>query len=318
MTSLAKTEQIFRLHDDLVIQADIAGPSKTLTDFFTGYDRAFVLPGEKESLEGFEACLAMNFGDAYDCLSQRYGPYREVVFTAAVEGIVVGGGNFICYTIASRAELAVVPDILSINLNYIFVDREFRGRGYFRRILAACPGIATLYLKNTAAKMAADPMRATLIFTEQNDPIRMNPDDYRLDNLHSGLDQIERLAIWATMGAQIIDFPYVQPALSEDQAAFDDLVLAVIGADRSRLSAWVLHEHLRRFFAISVLKGIALERSAIAQRQLEKLNTAILQHRDYDLLDAGGWAKQHCGKEQLSLRDVYPDLLSALRAQKNK
>ncbi|MFC5345275.1 hypothetical protein ACETK8_04235 [Brevundimonas staleyi] len=34
--------------------------SPLLGRFFEGYDRAFVLPDEREELEGFQACLALN------------------------------------------------------------------------------------------------------------------------------------------------------------------------------------------------------------------------------------------------------------------
>ena len=44
---------------------------------------------------------------------------------------------------------------------------------------------------------------APVLFIEQNDPLRLTAEAYAADSDHSGLDQVDRLAIWARMGAEV-------------------------------------------------------------------------------------------------------------------
>lgn len=96
----------------------------------------------------------------------------------------------------------------------------------------------------------------SLMFIENNDPFRLSDEQYRLDTEMSGVDQFDRLAIWARAGALVVDHPYVQPPLSADQDADKTLVLSVIGSTALSLSACLLHDHLKSFFGVSVLKGL--------------------------------------------------------------
>jgi hypothetical protein len=259
----------------LRVHASLDPASPVLADFFSGYDRAFVLPNEKEMLEGFEECLGLNLGSSYERLSREYGAYCEVVFTvrASGDGSRRGGGNFIAYPVGPHSR------IVAMNLNYVFVEREFRGAGLLRRILAGLPQIVSRFLRPVT------PADIThLIFFEQNDPLRVSPEDYALDSRHAGLDQVDRLVIWDRMGARLLDFDYVQPALSEDQAPDDTLLYSVIGAHGNGLDACVLVEHLRRFFGISVLKGAPLSSSEAAVTQLAALGAACSERRPVPLL----------------------------------
>ena len=274
----ARTAQITietELADGLRVHATLDPASPVLADFFSGYDRAFVLPNEKEMLDGFEECLGLNLGASYERLSGEYGPYCEVVFTirASGEGSRCGGGNFIAYPVGRDART------VAMNLNYVFVEREFRGAGLMRRMLAGLPQIVSRFLRPVAP---AD--IAYLIFFEQNDPLRVSPDDYELDSRHAGLDQVDRLVIWDRVGARLLDFEYVQPALSEDQAPDDTLLYSVIGSRDQGLDARVLLEHLRRFFGISVLKGAPLSSSEVAVTQLSALEQACSERRPVPLL----------------------------------
>src|SRR5262249_50856403 len=67
-----------------------------------------------------------------------------------------------------------------------------------------------------------------------------------------------------------IDFPYVQPPLSSEQAADSNLVYAVLGVRGDSLDPCLLQEHLEKFFSISVLKGrdAATEPTAAVQLSL--------------------------------------------------
>jgi GNAT superfamily N-acetyltransferase len=274
----ARTAQITieaDLPGGLRVHASLDPASPVLADFFSGYDRAFVLPNEKEMLDGFEECLGLNLGASYERLALEYGPYCEVVFTvcAAGDGSRRGGGNFIAYPVGREART------VAMNLNYVFVDREFRGEGLMRRMLGALPHIVARFLRPVAPTAIEH-----LVFFEQNDPLRVTPEDYATDSRHAGLDQVDRLVIWDRMGAQLLDFDYVQPALSDDQAPDDTLLYSVMGAHGNGLDACVLGEHLRRFFGISVLKGAPLSSSQVAVTQLAALDLACSQHRPVPLL----------------------------------
>jgi len=303
--SWARTSQVTieaDLSSGLRVHASLDPASPVLADFFSGYDRAFVLPNEKEMLEGFEECLGLNLGASYARLSGEYGAYCEVVFTvhASGDGSRRGGGNFIAYPVGAEART------VAMNLNYVFVDREFRGAGVMRRILAGLPMIVSQFLRPAAPADIAH-----LIFFEQNDPLRVSPEDYALDSRHAGLDQVDRLVIWDRMGARLLDFDYVQPALSDDQAPDDTLLYSVIGARGKGLDACVLLEHLRRFFGISVLKGAPLSSSEAAVTQLAALELACSERRPVPLLSiAEGLAALPPGRPPVSpgagFRSVYP------------
>ena len=166
-----------------------------------------------------------------------------------------------------------------MNLNYIFIGAEFRGRGLFRRLLAA--------VRDLALGLVIAPGEAALLtFIEQNDPFRLSPEDYARDTAHSGLDQVSRLAIWQRLGAKILDYSYVQPALSAGQDSDDSLLYGVLGAEGDRLDACVLEAHLRRFFGIAVLKGRPIAGDPVASEQIAALGRACAEGRHIRLLDA--------------------------------
>jgi GNAT superfamily N-acetyltransferase len=260
-------------------------PGSTLDRFYEGYDRSFVLSNEKEMLAGFVECLDLNRGQYYQKLSGLYGPFREVVLLAndPLTRMQVGGANFIAYPVAAG-------DAIALNLNYIYVLPEARGRGHLKRLLRSTTETAKVFFENTTGESEV------LVFIEQNDPLRMTTEDYVHDSRHTGLDQVERIRIWAKLGARLVDVRYVQPPLSKDQEADENLVYSVLGARRSTLSACTLHDHLQRFFAISVLKGRELENEPSACSQLEALSAQCGSGREIALLDpfpALDWLAAH-------------------------
>jgi hypothetical protein len=113
----------------------------------------------------------------------------------------------------------------------------------------------------------------------------MSPQDYALDTRATGLDQLARIALWARQGARLVDFPYVQPALTTDQEADANLVYAVLSAELSSLHPALLRHHLLRFFGISVLKGRDPEGDPDAQRQLARLTAMSAVDARVDLLE---------------------------------
>ncbi len=231
--------------------------SPVLRRFFEGYDRAFILPDEREEFDGFVRCLALNATHR-----QAYGRRHcevAMIFEEA-DGKLLGGANFLAATTAAG-------DAATIALNYVYVESAARGRGLLRRILADVRRTAL-----TVLELEPDGPEPVL-FIEQNDPLRLTEEAYAADSSHSGLDQVDRLSIWARIGARVVDFPYVQPALSADQQPDDSLIYAAIGYPGDALPARLLHDHLQSFFGISVLKGATEGPGGPAAHQLDALAT---------------------------------------------
>ena len=66
--------------------------SPLVQPFFAGYDRAFVLPNEREELDGFRACLALNPASRH-----RFGRlHRELVLTVEDENGAFSAGRTSC------------------------------------------------------------------------------------------------------------------------------------------------------------------------------------------------------------------------------
>jgi hypothetical protein len=297
----------------LTYDGSISAGDGRLEEFFAAYDQAFVLPNEKEGLAGFAACLALNEGCHYERLCRRYGPFREFIVTARRAGEMVGGFNFISFPLFD-------PDqnrgALSLNLNYIFVVAPHRRRGVLKGMIADLPAVAlAMFAHSQAAGPAGDGADAVLApsvytFIEQNDPYRMSAGDYALDTALTGLDQLARIALWARQGARIIDFAYVQPALTAQQDPDPNLVYAVLGAPGPTLHPGFLRQHLERFFAISVLKGADPRSNAEARQQLDSLaqgadegrRLALLDVQDVSRLPEPGGA--HASAERRTLRAV--------------
>ena len=231
------------LDDQIRVKGTQRPDSAVLDRFFEGYDRAFVLPNEREEIDGFRKCLALNPSNR-----RRFGRVHAelVAILEDDSGRLLGGTNFLA------THLGNVPDDhppVAVALNYVFVDERARGRGLSRRILAVVARLAS------RAVGPADEFYAPALFIEQNDPLRMSPADYAKDTAHSGIDQIDRMVLWSRLGARLVDFPYVQPALSAAQLPDNGLVYAVIGFHGERMDPGYLRAHLESFFAISVLKG---------------------------------------------------------------
>lgn len=280
------------------------------SDFYPGYDQSFVIDSEKEELKGFTDCLALNMGDTYRQLSTQNGPYREYVLVAYNKtGTVVGGANFLCLLLQDVPVNGKAA--ITINLNYLFVLPAQRGKGYLRPILKACSHLSLETLRHTKSDL--ETISEPIVFFEQNDPVRMSLKDYEDDSRQSGLDQIQRIAIWAKIGARIIDIPYVQPALSENQEDDHNLLYCVICGDAATsLDPCLLKAHLERFFHISVFKN-ATENAAntAANNQLSMLAKRCQQGMAIRLANGGIWASRslHLGSKVVGIADSLRDLI---------
>ncbi len=259
------------LKDELIVQQTDIGEGAVFDRFFAGYDRAFVLPDEKEDRDGFIACLALNHGAEKARLTALYGDFREICLTVdQADGTHVGGANLI----AAPLPEAAGRSIATANLNYIYVDPSQRGRGRLRQMVEII----------TDAVRAMFGVEHVLLFLEQNDPFAMSEAAYARDSDFTGLDQLDRLRIWTRQGARILDYRYVQPALTPAHEPDDSLLYALIGT-KSPLPACWLAAHLRRFYGISVLKGAPLESDAVASNQIAALERDCAADRTIALLD---------------------------------
>ncbi|GEM_PF-363221 len=249
------------LDGGLILRATEQPQSPLLDHFFAGYDRAFVLPDEREEIDGFRACLAINPQSRH-----RFGrTHREMVMVVddAATGTLLGGANFLASHIPDAP--AGHPPV-AVALNYLYVEPAARGRGLSR------------VLKDCVARLAQDAVDAPpssplpALFIEQNDPLRLSDAEYAADSAHAGIDQVDRLNVWSRLGALLVDFPYIQPALSADQHSDDGLAYAVMNLEMDSVDAGWFAAHLESFFAISVLKGGDPAKDAAAAPQLAGLN----------------------------------------------
>jgi GNAT superfamily N-acetyltransferase len=227
----------FRSTGGLLIRAADDSAGATFADFYAGYDRAFTLPAEKEERAGFVECLALNRGPAFRRVCAELGPFRELVLVAEVAGQPVGGANVFAAPLPEHG-------VVAINLNYVYVLPGRRGRGLLRGLVAAGRELVEWLF----------PGPAPVIFLELNDPLLLSAQQYAADTAAAGVDQFDRVVIWSRLGVRIIDVDYVQPPLSPAQPADDSLMLGVLAEPGFRLGGALLAEHLRRFFAVSVLK----------------------------------------------------------------
>jgi GNAT superfamily N-acetyltransferase len=205
------------------------------------------------------------------------------VFVASevAAGTSIGGGNFIVLSHAHPSDRSP-PAYRTIHLNYVYVRAEHRRRGYFKQLVRMVDPIATL-----ALPFGAD--AESFVFIEQNDPLKMTAKAYAQDTLQTGLDQVQRVGVWARRGARIIDFDYVQPPLSYAHSADASLALCLLRPDLSRIDACVVRNHLRAFFGISVLKGGEPYEASAARNQLTSLDRACMEMRYFRLFDPRPW-----------------------------
>ncbi len=301
-----------RLDGAVEIKAALSPSDPVLSEFFAGYDRSFVLPSEKEELRGFRDCLLLNLSPQRERIEATYGAFREYVLVAKPcgddPGAQIGGANFICYPLQMNGN----KPVLAVNLNYLYVLPEHRGKGWLRRLYAACQNLARQSFRPCNGGPPTETL-PVMTFIEQNDPLKMSAADYARDTEYTGMDQMQRIGLWARMGARILDFDYVQPALSPEQHPDRNLVLAVLGADGAMLEPQLLHEHLKRFFAISVLKGGDPATNADARDQLNLLLGMSGNRQTIRLLDPRSWIDGRANHVQDLPGDGTADLRTALR-----
>jgi GNAT superfamily N-acetyltransferase len=231
-------------------------PYSRLVDLFCReYRPAFVMPSERESRYGFRLCLSLN-GAAGAAAQVRFGPGREhIALLRDCTGAVAAGMNFICFPMPGRAAM-------SVHTTYVFVAPAWRGHGLLRGVYRATERIARAYGRECGLP---DDL-SVLFIGEQKDPFRMTLEAFRTAATAYGPDAFDRLAMWGQLGARVLRFRYVLPPLRAHGPPDATLFLRVLFRDElgdarpdaapRHVDADVLHEHLRRFFGLSVAKGL--------------------------------------------------------------
>jgi GNAT superfamily N-acetyltransferase len=160
------------------------------------YTPEFPDPDERESLANIERYLELKAGG-------WYGDNGYHVLVVASAGRIVAG---------AVADYLADPNAGVVE--FLVVAPERRGSGLGREVLDRIEAL----LARDAAR--AGPPSPALVVAEINDPFRVDLD---ADNL----DPFLRCRIWGGWGYRKLDFPYVQPALSEGQRPVHHLLLAV-------------------------------------------------------------------------------------------
>ncbi len=133
---------------------------------------------------------------------------------------------------------AAVSDYLAIPntgfIEFLIVAEDCRGRGFGSRLLAKTEEA----LKSDARRNHESNLTAIII--ELNDPFRTSTNK---DNF----DPFERVHVWDNWGFRRLEFPYVQPALSDEQKPVPGLILAakpLIDQRQSSLSSELVRQSL--------------------------------------------------------------------------
>jgi len=159
------------------------------------YGPAFPDPDEKESLAAIERYLELK-------AAGWYGPNNYHVVLALSGERIVGG---------AIADYLADPNAGVVEFLVVAPDR--RGAGLGRRLLAETE---TLIARDARRTGRPDPDR---IVAEIEDP-------FLVDLSPGGFDPFARARIWGRWGFRKLQFPYVQPALSESQRPVHHLMLA--------------------------------------------------------------------------------------------
>jgi GNAT superfamily N-acetyltransferase len=157
-------------------------------------------PNERESLENMKAYLTAKRSGWYESLGEKnsyhilLGNADERVIAAAVFDYLAGPNVGI--------------------LEFILVSEECRGQGIGSRMHRQVEEV----LRQDALRAGHASLDGIVI--EMNDPFQV---DLAMDNV----DPFERARMWGQWNYEVMEFPYVQPALSEDQGPVTYLLLCV-------------------------------------------------------------------------------------------
>jgi hypothetical protein len=253
--------------------------------FYEGYSKIFTIEEERESYNGFEEVLDYNYNQT---MQEKYGPFKEIIMycTDPDENEIIGGINFSTYF--SPFELNNYIILGTSQLFYIFIKSEYR----FLNLGSVLLQKARRYSESLIKKWADinDPSfkfekNQLITFCEQNYPEKMTARQYWLDNINSLTDQCDRLGWWYYQGFRRLKFNYIQPSLNTDNDPCLYLSLNAAADSLESLPSALVLGHIKRFFAVSVLKGRDLN-DDINYKKIEsylKANSNVYFENEIDL-----------------------------------
>ncbi len=208
---------------------------------------------ERESLENMEQYLELK-------AQGWYGKNNYHIIIATEAGKLIAGAiaDFFAEANAGVIEFLVVSPL-------------FRQSGMGKAILAATEN---LLMNDAKQKLGRD---LDCIVCEMNDP-------FKPTEVQDNLDPVKRSLIWNKWGYCGLDFPYIQPALSEEQeSVFNLMLIAKIfqkdwsQAIPSQIVKLIVHEYLRWAMRIETPENCAeyQEMAAFLNKQ-QKVNLLSL------------------------------------------
>lgn len=189
------------------------------------YRECYVLefpdPNERESLENMEKYLQLKH-------QGWYGNNNYHIIIAIQSKQFIGG---VVADFLAEANTGVIE--------FIFVLPQFRQQGIGKILLT---DIENRLILDAKSALGVD---LDCIVAEMNDP-------FQTSEVEDNLDPVRRSRLWDKWGYAVLDFPYIQPALSPEQAPVFNLLLLSkifnrqwqqsVPSDRVKI---IVHEYLR-------------------------------------------------------------------------
>lgn len=192
MTSTAPKYTGIELHE---LSSARPGDIELLRRFYTEcYETAFPDPDERESLANMESYLGLKE-------QGWYGPNNYHIVIASSAGAIAG---------ASVCDYLAVPNAGVVE--YLLVQPDFRASGLGSEVLTAIEELCR------ADAAAIGRRELDWLVAETEDP-------YRNAVPVDGFDTFVRAHIMDRLNFRIVDFQYIQPALSTEQAPAENLLL---------------------------------------------------------------------------------------------
>lgn len=167
-----------------------------LTAFYAGlYTSEFPDENERELLENMIHYLSLR-ADGWYGLNNYH-----ILLLENETGNIIGG---IIADYLARSNIGMIE--------FVVVDHSLRRAGLGKRLLEECEA----RLQRDAVRAGNTGLRG--IAAEVDDP-------YQLHDTNEHLDSFDRMRIWSKLGYSLLDFPYVQPALSENLSPVKGLKL---------------------------------------------------------------------------------------------
>jgi len=240
----------------VVIDLDCSeSPLRLLRAFHAGvYTREFPDPDERELLANMEDYLRRKSEGWHG-----RNNYHILLLLQEESGEIAGG---------------VVADYFACSnvgvIEFMVVDPAQQGRGLGRRLLS-----------EITHRFRVDAVRAGYaalcgICGEVNDP-------YRRCEVQEHLDAFARLRMWHGFGFGLLDFPYVQPALSEGQEAVHGLGL-MFRPETEECRSSVPARFVRQFVADYQVWAMRIPEPE-ARPEFRRIAEWLRPHRDVRLLD---------------------------------